>query len=104
MIRNMTKKTIIFLDKDNNVIHKIDPCGETVIEGHTIGKGFKDGIPTKTIREIYRTVEMDPGIIYLVPMRVLRAFPGRNDFYTPMDEVKNSDGEIIGYRCIGRYI
>ena len=110
---NMTPHAVrVFLDADGVNVHTYMPSGKSIrLESETYKVGEIDGVPI--IRTIYGNpvIVADgvseelyfeaPGVYYIVSAMVAQALPHRKDLLVPAEQVRDSDGKIIGCRSLG---
>ena len=103
-IVNMTPHAVVLLDKEDKVVKTFEPSGSSVrlssktVEVGKIGEirltetvyGNPEGLP-----------EMANDVYYIVSAMVKNALPGRSDLLVPAEQVRDSDGRIIGCRSLG---
>ncbi len=105
MIINTTPHPIQILD-DNNVCVKVFPKGEFTIRlsSSTVDAGFEvEGIKVTTTKygEVTGLPEYHPFVYYIVSAMVKSALPNRTDLLVPAEQVRDSNGLIIGCRSLG---
>lgn len=76
----------------DEVYTRINPlAGETQVETATVRYGPVQGLPEPRAR-----------VAYLVSQLVVQRLPHRTDLYFPARLERNKDGDIIGFRYLGR--
>lgn len=96
----MTDEGTVTLPKANN------PCRVDFEEEHVMFNVLKCGIEVEIVKQTYgHTYGLpgkEPGVRYIVSQIVVQANPEREDLYHPADLVRDSTGQIIGCRKLGR--
>lgn len=105
MIINTTPHPITILD-DNNSVIKVFPKGEFTIRlaSSTVDAGFQvEGINITTTKygEVTGLPEYHPFVYYIVSGMVKAALPLRTDLLVPGEQVRDSNGMIIGCKSLG---
>lgn len=104
-IVNMTPHPVNILDEENNEIATIPASGKLIrLKSAVIRDGQMGKIP------ISKTVFGDPeglperntGIYYIVSQLVKSACSSRDDLLVPAEVVRDTAGNIIGCRSLGR--
>ena len=112
-IINMTPHAVRVISDNENVADRVFmPSGKSIrLESQTYKVGEIDGVPlTRTqygnpiivsdgiSEELYFET---PGVYYIVSAMVAQALPHRKDLLVPAEQVRDSDGKIIGCRSLG---
>jgi hypothetical protein len=106
-IINKTPHPVHLVDNEGKVFRTFPGCPkEDLIRlaSETVPQVALDGVPTS------RTVFGEPtglpeavdDVFYIVSQLVKSALPERIDLLVPAEVVRDSDGQIIGCRCLGR--
>lgn len=110
---NMTPHAVrVFLDADGVKVHTYMPSGKSIrLESETYKVGEIDGVPLTRTRYGNPIIVSDglseelyfetPGVYYIVSAMVAQALPHRKDFLVPAEQVRDSEGKIIGCRSLG---
>lgn len=110
MLVNLTPHTINFYNDKNELIYSVEPSGkvarlktETVITGYYEANHAKIPITKTVFGKIENLPEFDDGETdYIVSSLVAQACTNRWDIFIPNDSVRDENGNIIGYRSLGR--
>ena len=112
-IINMTPHAVrVFLDAEGVKVHTYMPSGKSIrLESQTYKVGEIDGIPLTRTRYGNPIIVSDgvseelyfetPGVYYIVSSMVANALPHRKDLLVPAEQVRDSEGRIIGCRSLG---
>lgn len=110
---NMTPHAVrVFLDAEGVKVHTYMPSGKSIrLESETYKVGEIDGIPVTRTRYGNPIIVSDglseelyfeaPGVYYIVSAMVANALPNRKDLLVPAEQVRDSEGKIIGCRSLG---
>ena len=106
MIINATPHAVNLLDENNQEV-KTWPKGELSIrlKVETVSaEPLPDGTPTTRTQygEPEGLPDYEEGIYYIVSQLVKSALPNRNDLLVPAEVQRDTDGNIIGCRSLGR--
>jgi hypothetical protein len=104
MIINMTPHPVMIIDETGNVARRFETAGQIRLASQTVTGEPIDGIPTsKTVfGEAVGLPEATNGTYYIVSQIVKSALPGRKDLLVPAEVVRDTSGNIIGCRSLGR--
>ncbi|MCK9597609.1 MAG: hypothetical protein M0R06_01135 [Sphaerochaeta sp.] len=86
-------------------VRKFAPSGQTIrLEMETEPRRPIDGIPTSVIKfgEPIGLPEQADGVYYIVSQIVKSACPERTDLLVPTDVMRDTNGNIVGCRALGR--
>lgn len=112
-IINMTPHAVrVFLDTEGIKVRTFMPSGKSIrLASETYKVGEIDGIPVTRTRYGNPVIESKmgseelyfetPGVYYIVSAMVAQALPHRKDLLVPAEQVRDSDGKIIGCRSLG---
>lgn len=110
---NMTPHAVrVFLDADGVNVRTYMPSGKSIRPAsETYKVGEIDGVPVTRTRYGNPVIESKmgseelyfetPGVYYIVSAMVAQALPHRKDLLVPAEQVRDSDGKIIGFRSLG---
>lgn len=104
-IINCTPHAINFVNADNEVIRILEPSGIIPRVSSTSNiLGEIDGIPEETTSygEVTGLPAPAEDTIYVVSAMVAQACPERNDLRIPGQQVRDSQGRIIGCRSLSK--
>ena len=130
MIVNMTPHPVMIIDQAGNVIKRFETAGQIRLASQTVTGKPIEGIPTsKTVFGDAVGLPEEQGLCprcmgtapmrleacpdcgsefvghgkyYIVSQMVKSALPGRRDLLVPAEVVRDSSGNIIGCRSLGR--
>ena len=103
-IVNMTPHAVVLLDKEDKVVKTFEPSGSSVrLSSKTVEVGKIGEI--RLTETVYGNPEGLPeekeGTWYIVSALVKSALPCRHDLLVPAEQVRDSQGRIIGCRSLG---
>lgn len=103
-IINTTPHAVNVVDTEGKVIRTFEPSRISVrLSAKTVDAGELDGI--RLTRTEYGNPEGLPeeadGVYYIVSAMVKSALPGRPDLLVSAEQVRDSEGRIIGCRSLG---
>lgn len=103
-IINTTPHCVNVVDTEGKVIRTFEPSGISVrLSAKTVDAGELDGI--RLSKTEYGNPEglpeMANDVYYIVSAMVKNALPGRSDLLVPAEQVRDSEGRIIGCRSLG---
>lgn len=102
-IINTTPHAVNVVDTEGKVIRTFKPLISVRLSAKTVDAGELDGI--RLTRTEYGNPEglpeMANDVYYIVSAMVKNALPGRSDLLVPAEQVRDSEGRIIGCRSLG---
>lgn len=105
-IINTTSKNINILDNNNNIIESFKPSEDFIVQ---INKkiryvGSLNNIPIiETLSEVIGLPKYDQiDVWYIVDDNIKSISPDRKQWLIPSNEVKDINGNIIGYRSLSQ--
>ncbi|MBN1881043.1 MAG: hypothetical protein JW885_02615 [Deltaproteobacteria bacterium] len=103
-IINLTPHPIHIVDADGLELRQFASAGAARLEVFSNPAGDIDGIPCtiNEFGEVSGLPEFSPGTYYIVSQMIKSAYPERKDLLVPAGVVRNSDGQIVGCRSLGR--
>ncbi|ARF70806.1 hypothetical protein B7C51_25050 (plasmid) [Paenibacillus larvae subsp. pulvifaciens] len=92
------------MDDNKQIIQRIPSSGNARVKQKRVPLGEVNGIPVcKTaFGEVEGLPEPQDGIVYIVSALTAQAAKDRNDLYVPDEQVRDSEGRIIGCRALAK--
>ena len=103
-IVNMTPHPIMIVTQAGQLVKRVETAGQIRLASQTVAGKPIDGVPTTTtiFGEPVGLPASAPGTYYIVSQLVKSALPNRTDLLVPAEVVRDSSGNIIGCRSLGR--
>jgi len=104
VIVNMTPHPVNIIDGEGNEIARFESAGQIRLAATTVQAEPIAGIPTS--RTVFGAAEGLPeaieGTWFIVSQIIKSALPDRTDLLVPAEVVRDSDGQIVGCRSLGK--
>lgn len=104
VIVNMTPHPVNIIDGDGTEIARFESAGQIRLAATTVQAEPIAGIPTS--RTVFGAAEGLPeaieGTWFIVSQIIKSALPDRTDLLVPAEVVRDSDGQIVGCRSLGK--